>query len=264
MRHAFYITLTSLMICTCALAAPVTLPSTMYKTTRAADAALITGNYTAPNINVTVSGSTFGAAFRGYFTSETLSSVGDTLSFSFDFVTNDYMSTASNSFGFGLFNTASPTLADADRSTYGTYTGYQVETQMNFNRVYIGEHSGNGFGDTTNLDTSVTGTQPANNGTTQMEIRLERTASGVLIGYYQNGSLRSSIEDTASANYTFNTIGFGLGDWGAGTDFSVNNMSITNSAAIPEPAHYSLMAGTCFLVLSMVIRRRKQAAFVAS
>ncbi len=212
---------------------------------------------------LTVSTGSNALSFLTYFTPTTIN-VGESITLSFNFTVSNAFTT--EGLRYGLLNSFDSRLsADVGDSGPGsTFNGYQGVAgfqSMSTTEQRLRARSGgsdalwtvNPGGFNTQLLF-----QNANLGLTagptiyDGEFSIERTdATSLLITSTLNGVAISTTQ-TSATNFTFDTIGFNVGNGNVG--FSIDDVSIV---LVPEASHYALLTALPLLGTLLFLRRRR-------
>ncbi|RRJ94913.1 cell wall anchor protein [Opitutaceae bacterium TAV4] len=201
--------------------------------------------------------------FVGTFSSQSLRSVGDTLTLSFSVTLSNVQTTGSQHFRFGLFDVGTATTGAS--STFNAATGYRADYGNNNNanngiRQRTGTNANLFAGAATPIfpdQTSAGFTCAPINGTYTGSLTLELLTDGhVKITSTFANQAPQSVTDSIDAFTNFNAFGFFVADTST-TQASLNFTALSvNYTAIPEPGITAAAIALATLGIASCIRRR--------
>jgi hypothetical protein len=200
-------------------------------------------------------------SFKGALTSHTLSSVGDTLTFSGSVVLSFTGNGGDGAFRFGVFNTNSS-------SNDNGWSGYLTANKLSGSVPLYEKDAGSGGWNSTGatgyaaVTTGITGglsNFALSSGTYDFAFSLERKSTGVLVSWSLVGttnsySLSGSFLDTTPVTTTYNEVVIQATSSFGQTLAAFSAMDVTFTSSIPEPSSVSLLMGMGVL-LALLCRR---------
>lgn len=197
----------------------------------------------------------------------TLTTTGDSLTFSGAVTFTNLATPQADQFKFGLYNTNSQPGATgwlgymaSNSGTSGGPTYSRLWERDNPNTGSFG--SGTGATVISNVNATPSNTAFAS-GSYTFSLTLARVATGLDITWTLTGtnvtySVSKTFTDTTPQTYTFNSVGLFTGGGLNSDQVSFSNLDTAFTSAVPEPATWGVITA-CFALGAVCLRRRARA-----